>query len=92
MIKPILLFSSETWAPEMKPNNDTEDSFLKFCKHILGVNRETINNAVMSELGVYPLEIDTKINLISFYLYTKGTENLLLSKSLLEVKNLIPTG
>ena len=33
MIEPILLFSSETWAPEMKPNNDTENSFLKFCKH-----------------------------------------------------------
>ena len=65
MIKPILLFSSETWAPEMKPNNDTENSFLKFCKHILGVNRKAINNAVMSELGVYLLEIDTKINMIS---------------------------
>ena len=42
----------------------------------------------MSELGVYPLEIDTKINMISFYLYNKGTENILLSKSLLEVKEL----
>ena len=42
----------------------------------------------MSELGVYPLEIDTKINMISFYLYIKGTENILLSKSLLEVKEL----
>ena len=72
----------------MKPNNDTENSFLKFCKHILGVNRKAINNAVMSELGVYTLEIDTKINMISFYLHTKGTENILLSKSLLEVKKL----
>ena len=88
MIKPILLFSSETLMPEMKPNNDTENSFLKFCKHILGVNRKAINNAVMSELGVYPLEIDTKINMISFYLYIKGTWNILLSKSLLEVKEL----
>ena len=42
----------------------------------------------MSELRVYPLEIDTKINMISFYLYIKGTENILLSKSLLEVKEL----
>ena len=88
MIKPILLFSSETWAPEMKPNNETENSFLKFCKHILGVNRKTINNAVISELGVYPLEIDTKINMILFYLYIKDTENILISKSLLEVKEL----
>ena len=91
MIKPILLFSSETWAPEMKPNNDTENSFLKFCKHILGVNRKAINNAVMSELGVYPLEIDKKINMISFYLHIKGTENILLSKSSMEVKELRTT-
>ena len=42
----------------------------------------------MSELGVYPLEIDTKIDMISFCLYIKGTENILLSKSLLEVKEL----
>ena len=62
----------------MKPNNDIENSFLKFCKHILGVNRKAINNAVMSELGVYPLEIDAKINMISFYLCIKGTENILL--------------
>ena len=86
MIKPILLFSSETWEPEMKPNNDTENSFLKFCKHIFGVNRKAINNAVMNELGVNPLEIDTMINMISFYLYIKGTENIPSSKSLLEVK------
>ena len=87
MIKPILLFSSESWAPEMKPNSDIQNSFLKFCEHILGVNRKAINNAVMSELGVCPLEIDTNINMISFYLYIKGTENILLSKSL-EVKEL----
>ena len=74
----------------MKPNNDTENSFSQFCKHILGVNRKSINNAVMSELGVYPLELEiaTKINMISFYLYIKGTGNILLSKSLLEVKEL----
>ena len=74
----------------MKPNNDTENSFSQFCKQILGVNRKSINNAVMSELGVYPLELEiaTKINMISFYLYIKGTGNVLLSKSLLEVKEL----
>ena len=42
----------------MKPNNDTELSFVKFCKHILGVHRRSVNKAVMSELGVYPLHID----------------------------------
>ena len=66
MIKPIM-FSSEVWGRQMKPNNDTELSFVKFCKHILGANRKSVNKAVMSELGVYPLQIHAKLNIISFY-------------------------
>ena len=76
------MFSSEVWGHQMKPNNDTELSFVKFCKHILGVNRRSINKAVMNELGVYPFFIDAKLNIISFYLYLKGSKNILLSESL----------
>ena len=50
----------------MKPNNDTELAFVKFCKHILDVNRRSVNKAVMSELGIYPLQINAKLNKISF--------------------------
>ena len=82
MIKPIIMFSPEVWGHQMKPNNDTELSFVKFCKHILGVNRTSVNKAVMSELGVYPLHIDAKLNIISFYLYLKRSKNILLSESL----------
>ena len=86
MIKPIILFSSEVWGHQMKPNNDTELSLIKLCKHILGVNRRSINKAVMSELGVYPFFIDAKLNKISFYLYLKGSKNILLSESLNEME------
>ena len=61
MLKPILMFSSEVWGHQMKPNNDTELSFVKFCKHILVVNRRSVNKAAMSELGVYPLQTDAKL-------------------------------
>ena len=68
------------------PNNGTELSFVKFCKHILGVNRRSVHKAVMSELGVYPLHIDAKLNIISFYLYLKGSKNILISQSLNEME------
>ena len=47
MIKPIMMFSSKVWGHQMKPSNDTELSFVKFCKHILGVNRRSINKAAI---------------------------------------------
>ena len=86
IIKPIIMFSSEVWGHQMKSNNDNELSFVKFCKHILGVNRRSINKVVMSELGVYPFFIDAKLNIISFYLYLKGSKNILLSESLNEME------
>ena len=86
MIKPIIMFSSEVWGHKMKPNNNTELSFVKFCKHILGVHRRSVNIAVMSVLAVYPLQIDAKLNIISFYLYLKGSKNILLSKKLKEME------
>ena len=67
-------------------NNDTELSFVRFCKHISGVNSRSVNKVVMSELGVYPLHIDAKLNIISFYLYLKGSKNILLSESLNEME------
>ena len=75
MIKPIIMFSSEVWGHQTKPDNDTELSFVKFRKHILGVNTRSVNKAVMSELGVYSLHIDAKLNIISFYSYMKGSLN-----------------
>ena len=77
MIKPILMFSSEIWGHQMKPNDDSELSFVKFCEHILGVDRRSANKTVMSKLGVYPFQIDAKLNIISFYLYLKGSKGCL---------------
>ena len=80
------MFSSEVWAHQMKPKNDTELSFVKFCKHILGVHRRSVNKAVTSKLEVYPLQIDAKLNIITFYLNLKGSKNILLSKSSKEME------
>ena len=55
LIKPIILFSSEIWGYEIKADCTTEKPLLRFCKHILGVNRTSLNNAVLGELGAFPL-------------------------------------
>ena len=46
MVKPILLYSSELWGYQMRDDNIIESTFVKFCKHILGVHRKTTNIAV----------------------------------------------
>ena len=61
LVKPIMLFSSEIWGYELKPDiNAIENLFNKFCKHILGVHRNTTNLAIQGELGTFPLLIDVK--------------------------------
>ncbi len=41
----------------------------RFAKHILGVNRKTINGAVLGELGLQTLQLDMKTNGLKFYEY-----------------------
>ena len=73
-IKPILLYSSEIWgtinsasASAKKDGYDIfkalESSFCeklhkKFLKYVLGVHKKATNDAVMGELGRYPIYID----------------------------------
>ena len=67
-----MLFSSEIWGYELKPDaNAIENLFNKFCKHILGVYRNTTNLAIQGELGTFPLLIDVKISMVSYYLYLR---------------------
>ena len=68
MVKPILLFSSEMWGYMMKENSENK-VLLRFCKHILGVYRNATNCAVLSELEVYPLKIDSQVSMINVFLY-----------------------
>ena len=65
MIKPILLYGCEIWG---FGNNDVlEIVHLKFCKMILNFKTSTPNYMIYGELGRYPVEIDIKIIIISFW-------------------------
>ena len=53
----------------MRDDSIIESTFVKLYKHTLVAHRKTTNIAVLSELGVYPLKIDTKLNIL-MYLHT----------------------
>ena len=56
LIKPILLYNSDFWGCLKVPkNNPIENIHMRFCKDLLGVQRETCNIGVLLELGRVPL-------------------------------------
>ena len=58
IIKPILLYGSDFWGCLSMPNNNPiENIHLMFCKHLLGVYRNTTTDGVLLELGRHPLVI-----------------------------------
>ena len=56
LVKPIILYSNDFWGCLKLPaNNPIENVYTMFCKHILGVQRNTTNNGVLLELGKIPI-------------------------------------
>ncbi len=83
MIKPILLYNCEIWAPTicnldkmLEINTSKTQSYYKFpfkkmhmkwAKYILGVNNKSINIAITAELGRYPLIIDIMCTAVTYW-------------------------
>ena len=88
LIKPIVLFSSEIWGYEIKPDCTTEKSLLRFCKHILGVNRTSVSNVVLGELGAFPLSVESNTAMITYFLYLKNHTSRLIASIVPEMKSL----
>ena len=56
LMKPILLYASDFWGILKTPkNNPIENIHYMFCKHLLGVQKQTTNIGVLLELGQIPL-------------------------------------
>ena len=79
-IKPILLYCSEVWAPDLivKDKSSLESKFLtispvkfqiKFAKYVLGVNKSAVNTAVLAELGMFPIAIDALKASVGFWFH-----------------------
>ena len=47
-------------------SSEVDKLFSKFCKHLLGVHKNTTNTAIHGELGTYPLHIDIKIKMVLY--------------------------
>ena len=65
IVKPILLYGSEVWG--FRNCGILEKVHLKFCKLLLNVKTSTANCLVYGELGRYPLIIDIKQRMISYW-------------------------
>ena len=64
-VKPILLYGCETWG--FRKNDIIERVHLTFCKLLLHVKTSTSNVMVYGELGRYPIDIDIKVRMISYW-------------------------
>ena len=89
LVKPILLYGCEIWGYE---NIDIlEKVHLKFCKLLLHLKPTTPNYVIYGELGRYPLNIDIKIRMISYWIrILKGKQEKLcfiVFKLLLKLEN-----
>ena len=80
LIKPILLYASETWEPFLNYNDekwdygDIEKVHLQFIKQILGVNRSTTNILVRGETNRHSLQLDILRRNLRYLSYINGKD------------------
>jgi hypothetical protein len=66
MVKPILLYGSEIWGFS-KNIQCLEKVQLRFCKLLLKLKTSTPSYMIYGELGLFPIEIDVKLRMISYW-------------------------
>ena len=81
LVKPILMYGCEVWGPSKNSGKFESKIDLmhnKFCKGLLGVNKNAVNSAVRGELGRYPIQVSINISIVKYWLRiaTKNCRNL----------------
>ena len=61
---------------------------MRFCKHILGVSRTSVNNAVLGELGAFLLSVESNTAMITYFLYLKNHKNRSIASIIPEIHSL----
>lgn len=80
IVQPIFLYGCEVWG--FQKTKFIEKLHLKFCKHLLNLSSSTPNYMVYGELGRYPLIINIKVRMISFWGKLINSQNSKLSSKL----------
>ncbi len=65
MVKPVMLYATEVWGYYVI--RELDQLHIKFLKHLLYVHRYTSNDIVYGELGEFPIDIDIKCAMMSFW-------------------------
>ena len=91
LIKPILLYVSDFWGClKMPTNNPIENTHMRFCKDLLGVQRQTTNIEVLLDLGRVPIMLYGRKNCIKnwYRIHILGrTNELVLSTHNVSIEN-----
>ena len=85
-IKPILLYNSEVWGPDMLIHDRKrlekcyfsflpENIHIRFIKYTLGVNKSAVNSAVLAETGRFPLSLCTIKSIVRFWHHMTDSPN-----------------
>lgn len=72
-IMPILLYGCEIWG--FSNIKDIEIFHNQFCKRILNVGKNTINNMVLGELGRFKIEKQVKSRMLNFWARLISSKN-----------------
>ena len=92
LILPILCYSCEVWG--FNVGKDIERVHLRFCKYILRIKNNTLNEIVYGELGRRPLYVYRMTRIIKYWIhimeleenrYVKCMYNVLYQRSLINV-------
>ena len=89
LVKPIVCYASEVWGglnnfSKCKSKEDfwkltgqlpAENFQVKFCKNLLGVHPKACNNAVMGELGRYPMFLFIIRSMLNFHKHMVDVAN-----------------
>ena len=65
----------EMFDMSFKCNNEFDNCFTRFSKHVLGVHSKATNFAVFSELGQFPMLISVIARCINFWIHTIQSSN-----------------
>ena len=66
MILPILLYGSEIWG--FKYSDKIEQVKHIFCKKLLGLSSNTVNEIALGEMGRYPLAVHHHLRCVKYWL------------------------